>query len=145
MLRFNTDPKYKMDQPILISVITIDDTDLMPPNIMERTNTLAARFGVFSFAFQRRITIFVLHCSGDTRQKHSRTHRYNLERFFVPAVQLCSYLRELSDIIETALQYEYLGPHCCKMKNCAVNVRYCRNTAAQAFPLYFFSLFTNRS
>ena len=113
MLRLNNDPNYKIDQPMLISVITINNTDLTQQNI-ER-NTLAARFGVFLCIPKNdnnfRIALLWRHATETLQDASIQFGK------ILCAVQLCSYLRESSDIIEKASQYEYLGPNCCKMKN----------------------------
>ena len=111
MLRFNQDPNYKIDQPMLLSVITINEDTQRVMNGPQ--TTFAAKFGVF-LCIPKKVNEF----SVTLLWRHKTNILQDASIQFgkiLYAVQLCLYLRESSALDKMTIQYEYLGPNCCRI------------------------------
>ena len=111
MLRLNKDPNYKIDQPMLLSVITINEDTQRVMNGPQ--TTFAAKFGVF-LCIPKKVNEF----SVTLLWRHKTNILQDASIQFgkiLYAVQLCLYLRESSALDKMTIQYEYLGPNCCRI------------------------------
>ena len=98
---------YTFDEPILLTVITINKHNNAPPATME------VRFGMFLCTRKNSQTDYRISLLWRTES----TTRLDASAHFAKvlyAAQMCAYLRE-QDL--TSKSYEYLGPNCCRFDN----------------------------
>ena len=154
LLQTNTDNNnnYKIDQPVLLSVITINDSSKsQDANIIKWANVKCANQEEYDAFEKKKGKTFDLNIDGIV-SKTSDTEKIPFEARFgvflcIPmgeegkfrlallwrhetetlkdastqfgkmlyAVQLCSFLSKNCNLNENAIQYTYLGPHCCKI------------------------------
>ena len=141
MLRKNAKEKYKIDQPMLFCVVTMDkdkvggstenDTtkknqspeETFHANLKSIVNNeldvanvpLEARFGVFlcTPSGEHGFRLKLLWRQETTTLQNTSTQFGKL----LYAVQLCSYLKDYCDKNEETTRYKRLGPNCCKIGN----------------------------
>ena len=142
ILRSNKNAKYKFDQPMLISVITINEpktkSNKIKKNAKEsvddkeritRSKTLQSNRHEFKTnedvahtSFEARFGVFLCIPKGDNNFRISLLWRHDATTLkdastqfgkILYAVQLCSYMHEHCS--EVAIRYKYLGPNCCKI------------------------------
>ena len=119
MLCRNEDHRYKFDQPMLLSVITLNKSTYNSDAHTTETPVdqihFEARFGVFlcvpkgDGGTDFRITL--LWRVKTTNLKETSCHFGKL----LNAVQLCWHLRKYCQTHEDKINYEYLGPNCCRI------------------------------
>ena len=148
MLKAGTDPNYKFDQPMLLSVITIErentgtnkssnvekcawkelnaneKNDTFDSNLQKIRKNEKLATGLEKNPLKARFGVFICIPKGKTDFRIALLWRHDAETLMdasiqygkiLYAVQLCSYLRNLSSWNENEIQYEYLGPNCCKL------------------------------
>ena len=116
MFRRNLDNKYKFDRPVLLSVVTINKKDcneFKEDTPIEDIN-LGARYGVFLCVPKGddgsiRITL-LWRADTDYLEKTSCYFGKVLN-----AVQLCWHMIKYCDTHKSTINYEYLGPNCCRI------------------------------
>ena len=123
LLRRTNGTHYKIDQPLLISVITFNEEAKNESNDdtfgkqratdLNDDGTFTARFGVFLCIPKNknefRIALLWRHETTTLQDASIQFGR------ILYAIQLCSYLRESSDLDKKKISYTYLGPNCCKI------------------------------
>ena len=147
LLRANSDPNYKIDQPVLLSVITINKKSQINNNrikIWAKGDGLSDRSKIATFnsnlektkkkgamekiKFEARFGVFLCIPKGDNKFCIALLWRHNTKTLkdastqfgkILYAVQLCSHM-SLNG--HASLDYTYLGPNCCKIGNSVRNI-----------------------
>jgi hypothetical protein len=140
MMRTEEDPNYKIDQPILLSAITINEESKIGGDSKKRTReemSDEAKIETFEsnlqkttenenndHRFEARFGVFLCTPKGDNEfrisllWRHTTTTLKEASAAFgrvLHAVQLCSYLRNYCNDQRKTIDYKYLGPNCCKI------------------------------
>jgi hypothetical protein len=116
MIRKNLDKNYKLDEPVLLSVVTINKSkcnDFTKDTPIDKIH-LGARFGVFlcvpkGDADDFRITLL---WRAETANLKDTSCQFGK---VLNAVQLCLRLRNYCSTEANKINYEYLGPNCCRI------------------------------
>jgi regulator of extracellular matrix RemA (YlzA/DUF370 family) len=131
-LRRNVDIKYKFDQPILLSSITIDKSKCNSSEFKKETPIdkihFDARFGVFLCVWEGgEFRISLLWRANTTNLDEASRHFGKV----LNAVQLCLHLRNYCKTHKYTINYESLGPNCCRFGDTVSDYMY------ECFRLYF--------
>ena len=138
MLRTGASNKYKIDQPMLLSVITIKNkTTIGNENKKSRKDKLkdesrssscemavADKRDIDNICCEAQFGLFLCIPKGNDEfriallWRHSSTMLKDASTQFgklVYAIHLCSYLNKPSNLKGDEIGYKYLGPNCCKI------------------------------
>jgi hypothetical protein len=118
MIRKNNDKNYKIDQPVLLPVITINkkDCDDFTENTPIDNINLGARFGVFLYVPKGDNGEFRITLLWRTETANLRDTSLQFGKV-LNTVNLCWHLRNYWATHGNTIDYEYLGPNCCRIED----------------------------
>jgi hypothetical protein len=167
MMRTEEDTNYKFDQPILLSVITINSTSQIGGKSKKRAQkeelTDEAKIATFQsnlskvtnnknnirdHRFEARFGVFLCTPKGNDDFRITLLWRHTTQTLsdasaqfgkILHAVQFCSYLRKYCNDHKNTIQYKYLGPNCCKIGDLVSSILSCRSESVKS--LLFFLIY----